>query len=419
VSGAARSCAIVVVALVLAGCGDDDAPETTTTTTTTEPRADTTVTVDDDGEADDPPDPVVESVTDLSDAAITLTRVAELDRPIALATRAGSNDLYVAERTGRVRIVTSGGSVSGTPVVDISGDTTTDSERGLLGLAFHPDGSRLYLSYTDTDGDTRVDEWTMDGDAVDPDSRRTMFEQDQPFSNHNGGHVAFGPDGSLYLGLGDGGGGGDPLGAGQDPDTALGSLIRVEPTPDGGAPYTIPPDNPFVDGGGRPEIWLTGVRNPWRFSWDRATGDLWVADVGQRAVEEVTVLFAPGDGSPPGRGANLGWAIFEGDQPFAGGPEPEDYVPPIHTYGHRPGCSITGGYVSRGDQLPGLRGVYVYSDFCDPRIQAVLQRDGQVVEARSLEVSVPGGQVVSFGEGPEGELYVLSLGGGLYRIDPA
>jgi glucose/arabinose dehydrogenase len=223
----------------------------------------------------------------------------------------------------------------------------------------------------------------------------------------------------LYLGMGDGGGGGDPLGAGQDPTTPLGALIRIDPAPAGDRPYTVPADNPYATGGGAPENWSIGLRNPWRFSWDAATGDLWIADVGQGAVEEVNVVPASADGSPPGRGANFGWAIFEGDVIYGGGPEPDDYVPPVHTYRHRPGCSITGGYVSRGDALPGLRGVYVYSDFCDPTVYAVLARDGAFVEFRSLEVSVPGGQVVSFGEGPDGELYVMSLAGGLFRLDPA
>jgi glucose/arabinose dehydrogenase len=412
------------LALVAGACGNDDDPDTTTTTTTevgetptTDSDEDTTTTTEDPAEDVD----VSEPVEDLSQADVVLTEVAELDQPVAIATREGSDLLYVAERTGRVVVLepTADGPYSvGDTLVDVSGETTTESERGLLGLDFSPDGDRFYISLTDTEGDTRIDEWIMDGDEVDDGTRRTIYTQQQPYPNHNGGQLSFGPDGMLYLGLGDGGGSGDPLDAGQDPTTPLGSLIRIEPTEAGDLPFTSPDDNPFADGGGAPEVWATGLRNPWRFSWDRETDDLWIADVGQNEVEEINVVFADGDTSP-GRGANFGWAIFEGDQPFDGGPEPENYVPPIYTFGHDPQCSVTGGYVARTATLPGLVGVYVYSDFCDPRIHLLLQRDGEVVETRALDVSVPGGQVVSFGEGPGGELYVLSLSGGVFRLDPA
>jgi glucose/arabinose dehydrogenase len=411
----------LALALLAAACGNDDSADpvgdTTTTTSTTEADPDPTEPTDTTEPSDE-----VDSVEDLSDSDIALTEVVELEQPVALATRADSDHLYIAERTGRVVVVERSESGPGTVIqtlVDISGETTTESERGLLGLTFDPDGDRLYLSYTGPEGTTLVDEWIMDGDEIDDATRRTIYAIDQPFPNHNGGQVAFGPDGLLYLGLGDGGGGGDPLDAGQDPDTALGSLVRIEPTEAGDLPYTVPDDNPFADGGGAPEVWAIGLRNPWRFSWDRATDDLWIADVGQNQIEEINLVMSPDDGSPPGRGANFGWAIFEGDQPFDGGPEPENYVPPIYTFGHNPQCSITGGYVSRGDALPGLRGVYVYSDFCDPRIHLLLQRDGEVVETRALDTSVPGGGVTSFGEGPDGELYVMSISGGVFRLDPA
>jgi glucose/arabinose dehydrogenase len=411
--------------LVLAACGDDERSSMTDgASLTTQADGGPADTGDGDGDVDDPdPDRENGSVADLSGAAITLTLVATLEQPVAMTTRPGSSHLYVAERTGRVVALLlgdDGTAGAGPVVVDITAETTTDGERGLLGVAFDPATDRLYLSFTDGNGHTRVDEWAMDGDVADLDSRRTVYTQEQPFSNHNGGHIAFGPDGYLYLGLGDGGSQADPLQAGQDPTTALGSIIRIDPVPSRSESFTVPDDNPFVEGGGAPEIWLIGVRNPWRFSWDAATGDLWIADVGQNVQEEVTWLPAPADGAAPGRGANLGWALFEGNHTFVIDAEPPPaYVPPVHTYDHGPGCSITGGYVSRGDQLPGLRGVYVYSDFCDPSIRAVLQRDGEVVDARSLEVTVPGGMAVSFGQGPSGELYVLSLGGGLYRLDPA
>lgn len=418
----ARAALAALVALVLmaGACGGDDAASDEPTTTTTAPpttgvdEPDTTDTTP----PDEPSGPG--TVDDLSGAAVTITPVAELDRPIAVAVRPGSPSLFVAERGGRVRVVDPGtGAIEADTFLDISADTTTSGERGLLGLAFHPDGDRVYLSYTDRNGDTRVDEWQLANGSVVADSRRLVYELAQPFPNHNGGDIRFGPDGMLYLGMGDGGGGGDPLGAGQDPTTPLGALVRLDPAPDGDRPFTVPADNPFAGGGGAPEVWSIGLRNPWRFAWDSATDDLWIADVGQGAVEEVNVVPAPADGSAPGRGANFGWPIFEGDAVYDGGPEPDGYVPPVHTYRHRPGCSITGGVVVRDQRLGGMLGVYVYSDFCDPTVYAVLARDGVLVETRSLEVSVPGGQAVSFGEGPAGEVYVMSLGGGLFRLDPA
>lgn len=416
---------VSMAALLLAACSDDDSDDSGAGSTITEdlsaPTTESggTETPATDGEPAPPPD----AIDDLAGAAITLTPVAEFDAPIALVARPGSANLFVAERGGRVQTLAPDGNGGWTPgqvVVDISGETTTDVERGLLGLAFDPAGDRIYVSFTDGAGDSRVDEWRLtdnaDGAAADPGSRRTVYTHDQPYPNHNGGHIAFGPDGLLYLALGDGGGGGDPLGAGQDPDTALGSIIRFDPTPDGDRPFTIPADNPFADGGGQPEIFINGVRNPWRFSWDSQTGDLWIADVGQGAVEEINWLPG-GDDASAGLGANLGWAIFEGDERFGPGDEPVGYVGPIFTYGHGPGCSITGGFVSRDPRIPALFGAYLYSDYCDPAIHAVLQRDGEVIDNRSLDVEVPGGQMVSFGEGPDGELYVLSLSGGVFRID--
>lgn len=398
--------ALCVGALLVGACGGDDdgevtgrtavVPDVTTTTTASASSSTTATTV--------PAPPA--AVEDLSAASIELVEVARVDAPTMLTARAGTDTLYVAERSGTVRPlvrtpVEGGTQVEvGEPIIDVG--TTTDGERGLLGLTFSPDGEQLFISYTDTSGDTQLDVYDTDGDTVLAESRRPVFNTAQPYANHNGGHVAFGPDGHLYLGLGDGGGGGDPLRTAQDPSDVLGSILRFDPA-DLDAP---------------PEVWTIGVRNPWRYSWDRETDDLWIADVGQNAVEEVTVVPAAGDDAP-GRGANLGWPIFEGSLPYDGGPEPEGYVAPVFDYEHGPGCSITGGYVARSDALPGLRGAYIYSDYCDPTIRALLVRDGVLVDERPLDVEVPGGQVVSFAEGADGELYVLSLSGGIHRIDPA
>ena len=443
--GRARLVALVAVAtlaLLAAACGDDDGggdatpeggtavlPDPTPDTTTAsgddpgDDGATTTAPAADDGDGTTTTT-VAAAVDSLDGAAVQLRSVARLDSPTALASRPGSPHLWIAERPGRVRLValeSSGlGEVRATvgPVVaDVSDRTTVDAERGLLGLAFSADGDTLYLSYTDRAGHTNVDALDMDGDTAVAASRRQVLFTEQPFANHNGGHLAFGPDGFLYLGLGDGGGGGDPLDTGQDPTDLLGSLLRIDPRAEGDG-YDIPADNPFVDGGGAAEVWAYGLRNPWRFSWDRATGDLWIADVGQNAVEEVTLIPAD-DGSPPGRGANLGWPILEGDQPYSGAPVPDGLVAPVLTYGHDEGCSITGGHVSRGDALAALRGAYVFADYCAAELRAALVRDGELVDERRLGVSVPGGQVVSFGEGPDGELYVLSLAGEVLRIDPA
>ena len=351
-----------------------------------------------------PPDPD----PDLS-VQLELTEVARGDAPIAGALGPDGR-LYVAERSGTVRPLTEDG--LGAPVVDIRGETTLESERGLLGIAFASDASELYVSFTDTAGDSVVDAFAVRGGTVRDDERRQVLTQSQPESNHNGGNLVVGPDGMLWLGLGDGGGSGDPHGSGQDRSTLLGALIRIDPLRD--SPYHVPGDNPFVDDpGGADEIWAYGLRNPWRFSFDRATGELWLADVGQSEREEVNWLPA-GEGA----GANFGWNLMEGTLEFAG-PEPDDHVPPVYEYETRgpEGCAITGGHVYRGEAIPELRGVYLYADYCVGVVRGIVLRDGEVVE--QAELSIDGGQVVSFAEGPDGEIYVLDLGGGVHRIAPA
>ncbi|MFP4636628.1 MAG: PQQ-dependent sugar dehydrogenase [Nitriliruptoraceae bacterium] len=351
-----------------------------------------------------PSDPDPDLSTELD-----LTEVARGDAPVAGALGPDGR-LYIAERSGTVRPLTDEG--LGAPVVDIRGETTVDSERGLLGIAFAADASELYVSYTDTAGDSVVEAFPVRGTSVRDDQRRTVLTQAQPASNHNGGALVTGPDGMLWLGLGDGGGAGDPNGNGQDTSTRLGSLLRIDPL--GAEPYRVPDDNPFVDeAGAADEIWAYGLRNPWRFSFDRANGELWVADVGQGSREEVNWLPA-GEGA----GANLGWNLMEGTLEFAGS-EPDDHLPPVYeydTHGEQ-GCAITGGYVYRGASIPKLRGVYLYADYCVGVVRGLILRDGEVVE--QAELSIDGGQVVSFAEGPSGEVYVLDLGGGIHRIDPA
>jgi glucose/arabinose dehydrogenase len=352
------------------------------------------------------------SQPELGEVQLSLDPVVELDAPTAMADRPGDEAaLYVAERGGRVvRVVD--GAVDDAPVLDISDQTTSDGERGLLGIDFSDDGSRLYVSYTDRNGDSRLDEYRMTANRADAGSQRMLFEVAQPYSNHNGGNVVTGPDGLLYYGLGDGGSAGDPHNNGQDRSTLLGDLLRIDPRPGDDAPYRVPDDNPFVgDGETRPEIWIYGLRNPWRFSFDRETDDLWIADVGQGELEEIDRL--PFDQAG---GTNLGWRVFEGTQRYADG-NAEDAVPPVYEYPHDGRCSVTGGYVYRGSDIDGLAGAYLYGDYCDGVIRALALDGDDVGDEREFDAQVP--ELVSFGEDARGELYALSLSGPVYRLTTA
>lgn len=395
----------LVGALALAACsgGDDvttpepptvDAPTTTTSPPTTTTVAPTTTT--------EPPN--------LADARISLTEVASLVAPTALTSRPGDDAVYIAEKPGRVRALRNG-AVDPTAVLDVTGVVSTGNEQGLLGLAFSPGGENLYVDYTDSSGDTRVVEYAMDGSTADPGSAREILTVGQPFANHNGGELQTGPDGMLYVALGDGGSAGDPQGNGQNTSTLLGTILRIDPA--GGDPYGVPADNPFVGAGdSRGEIWVYGLRNPWRFSFDSGTGDLWIGDVGQDSIEEIDYL--PADGAS---GANLGWPVFEGSQAFGGG-SADNAVGPVFEYDRSNGeCAVTGGYVYRGSAIPDLVGAYVYGDFCLGNIDALTVGSGALTAQRSLDANVP--SLASFGEGPDGELYALSLDGPVYRIDPA
>lgn len=345
----------------------------------------------------------------LADARIDLQQIADLEQPVALAVRPGNDALYVAEKVGRVVALREGG---GEPdvVLDITGEVSQGNEQGLLGLAFSPDGRFLYLNYTDVQGHTHVTEFETLGEGFYLGSRRDVLFVPQPFPNHNGGNLAFGPDGYLYIGLGDGGSGGDPDGNGQSLQTLLGKMLRISPRPSEGDPYGIPSDNPFVgQDGARAEIWAYGLRNPWRYSFDRQTGDLWIGDVGQSEWEEIDVEPSASSG-----GLNFGWDLFEGTVPYEGGSDDGDTVPPVYEYPTGEGCAVTGGYVYRGEEIPELAGAYVYGDFCRGSLEAFVLRDGVATEQRPLGPVVEG--LASFGEDANGELYVLSLAGPVYRV---
>ena len=364
--------------------------------------------------ADPGPDPATTRPDgDMFAADVTLQAVLTLDEPLDMAVAPGDDLVWMAERAGRVsRVDLERGEMVET-ILDISAETEAAGERGLLGIAVTD--RWLYANFTDLAGNTRVDAFERDGNGLSG-RRRTILFQAQPFSNHNGGDLAIGPDGFLYVAFGDGGSGGDPLDAGQDPTTWLGAVLRIEPTPEADEPYAVPADNPFAagqDGPARPEIFLTGVRNPWRFSFDRATGDLWIADVGQDAYEEVTVLLAANGG---GLGANLGWRLREGLHRFTGD-EPPDHADPVWEYSQDDGCSVTGGYVYRGSAIEDLYGAYVFGDYCTSRLWALQISTGEV-EFRELGAEVFGGSLASFGEDADGELYALSLNGTVARIVP-
>jgi glucose/arabinose dehydrogenase len=341
---------------------------------------------------------------------VELTRVAAGDSPLtALATRAGDPTLYVAEKQGRVLAIRDG-SARSAPVLDLRSEVSaTENEQGMLGLAFSPDGGRMYVNYTDSEGDGRVVEYAF-ADPVDATTARELFHIEDESPDHNGGDLKFGPDGMLYITLGDGGPRKDPFDRGQSLDDLFGSILRVDPTPDGGRPYTIPPDNPFVDrAGARPEVWAYGLRNPWRISFDRATGDAWIGDVGEQCVEEVDIV-------PAGTsGLNFGWSGLEGTRDV--GEDVANAVAPVFEYGRSGGCAVIGGSVYRGTKVPQLTGRYVFADGCPGEVRTLALEGRQVRTVSVLgRIDEP---VSSLAEGGDGELYVLGYLGGVYRIDPA
>ncbi len=356
--------------------------------------------------------------------ALRLTRVAALEGTTAMAARNGTRTLYVTQQPGTVRAIRNGRLLAA-PVVDLTARVSQDGgERGLLGLAFSPDGAHLYVDYTGNDGNTRIDQFTMNGRNADASSRRNILTVHQPQANHNGGQLAFGPDGYLYVGLGDGGAQGDSGpghvtgGNAQSLDTLLGKILRIAPDPSpADAGYSVPPDNPFVGRpDARPEIWAYGLRNPWRFSFDRANGDLWIGDVGQNAWEEIDHVPAT-NGRDAGRGDNFGWNRLEGTHAYRGA-APADAVAPVFDVSHDTGaCAIVGGYVYRGTKIDALRGAYLFSDNCDGTIR--LREPGSGGGVTMHESGLHARAVSSFGQGNGGALYVLSLADGVFRIDPA
>ena len=354
-------------------------------------------------------------------AGLKLTRIARFDAPVYVAQPVGERQrLFVVEQGGKI-VVVRDGHVLAQPFLDVSSKVVSGGEQGLLGLAFAPDyasSGRFYVDYTDRNGDTRIVEYRRgaNADRADPGSARQLLFQDQPESNHNGGQLAFGPDGLLYIGLGDGGGGDDQHGAignGQNLGTLLGKILRIDPRPSGGSPYGIPSDNPFVGRrGAKAAIYAWGLRNPWRFSFDRTTGDLTIGDVGQNHVEEIDFRSRG-----TGRGTNFGWRAWEGRRREDPSLTVRGDVKPVLQYTHDSGgCSVTGGYVVRDPRLPSLEGRYVYGDFCAGDLLSARLRQGGASGRRALGLHV--GSLSSFGEDDRGRVYVTSLDGPVYRLDP-
>jgi glucose/arabinose dehydrogenase len=352
----------------------------------------------------------------LTQPIVGLSEVGSFDQPVEITDRPGDATLYVVEQPGRVVAVTD---LASETVLDLTDLTDANGEQGLLGLAFHPTADLAYAYFTDNDGDTVVAEFGVDPTtgALDRDTLREVLTVEQPYANHNGGELAFGPDQLLYIGLGDGGSGGDPDRSALDLSSRLGKILRIDPVESGDQPFSVPADNPFVDTpGADPTIWSYGLRNPWRFSFDPDSGDLWIADVGQGDFEEINRSVAT-DGRDAGRGVNYGWSAFEGFESFNADQPTDGAVAPLFVYDHADGrCSVTGGAVARGDAVPDLRGWYVFGDYCSGQIW-VLDPTAPPEDPRVIEIAELGG-LASIAVGPDRDIYAVSNGGTVARLIP-
>ncbi len=403
-----RCLAVVLTAVLLAGCArsPDSEPEPESPT----PAATSPETVS----------PPAESPVPASELTgpPRLEKVGEFDQPIFVVSPPGDKRIFVVEQQGRVVEMVDGRAKS-PPFIDIVDRVGCCGERGLFSIAFapnYPESGLAYLSYTNRAGDSRIDEYKVDGsnrDRLDPASRREILAVDQPFPNHNGGLIRFDPTGMLMIGFGDGGSAGDPGNRAQNLNTLLGKLLRIDPgKPSGDRAYGIPADNPFVGrSGARPEVWAYGLRNPWRWSFDPRTEDLYVADVGQNRVEEVN--FVPRADQP---GANYGWPRYEGNEEFRDANIDESrLIRPVATYRNGgENCSVTGGGVYRG-RVAELKGYYLYADYCGGVVRGFKVNNGKAEGARVFENMATTG-LSSFGEDSDGEMYVTSLEGDVYRI---
>ena len=358
------------------------------------------------------------------DAHIRLgLRASGLTKPVYVTSaRDGTGRMFIVEQTGRIKILKNG-HILAPPFLSLAGKVSGGGEQGLLGLAFHPSfkmNRKLYVDYTNLSGNTVIAEYKVSAtnpNVVNPSSKRVILKISQPYDNHNGGMLAFGPDGYLYVGMGDGGGTGDPGNRAQNTATLLGKMLRIDVNGTTAAHnYRIPSSNPYVGVAGADEIWQIGLRNPWRWSFDRATGDLWIGDVGQNGYEEVDHAVRTGSGA--GRGVNWGWKLMEGTHCYSpsSGCNTTGKTLPLLDYDHSGGqCAVTGGYVYRGTAIPALVGGYVFGDFCTGEIwvvpaNATSPADKVLLLDTNLSIS-------SFGENASNELLVTDLGGRVYRVE--
>lgn len=345
---------------------------------------------------------------------LKLKKIGTFDQPVYVAQPRSGGNVYIVEREGTVRVIRKGRRLS-RPLFNFTSRINSDNqEQGLLSIAFAPDfrtSRRVYAYYTANDGDQVVAEVRANdtGTRVVSGPRQVLRMSDS-YGNHNGGQLQFGPDGFLYIGTGDGGGAGDPERVALDPDSLLGKILRIHPRPSAGQPYSSPDSNPFAGGGGRPEVYALGLRNPWRFSFDSRRDLIAIGDVGQSDFEEVNVI-----GRTAASGRNFGWSALEGTSSFNSDQNAVDPVPPTVSYSHGSGCSVTGGYLVRNPKLPALDGRYLYADYCARNLRSFrISEAGAAVDRRTERISVP--FVTSFGRGANGQIWVASGSGPVYRI---
>ena len=422
---------VITGALLLGACGSDSGsfgsgqPSATASTDPVDsvielaPSADTPATT---SAPQAPPATLVPvpsataSAASLGEPSVALFEIGSFDRPVSVAFRPGGGEIHVVEQAGRVIAVSD---LSTDVVLDITELTEAGGERGLLGLAFHPTADLAYVNFTDTSGDTVVAEFAVDPVTTrfDRDSYREVLTIEQPYANHNGGHLVFGPDQLLYVGVGDGGSGGDPERYALDLSSRLGKILRIDPAASDGAAFTVPADNPFVDmADADPTIWASGLRNPWRFSFDAPTGDLWIGDVGQNEFEEINRAAAI-DRRDAARAANFGWSALEGFERFNEDQPTDGAIAPVFVYDHADGrCSVTGGTVARGDVIEDMAGWYLFGDYCSGQIWALdptaTPAEPRVVEIAALEA------LVAITQAPDGEIYAVSQAGTIARLIP-
>ena len=409
--------------VVLAACSTADVEPVTSSPPTTSSPSTSSTSVEDPGTSStsqptgssttNPPTTTTNTRSPLT--GLAYEKVAEgLSFPVFVDAPSGDDRLFVVSKDGTIHIVKDGNRLV-EPFLDVRELVHNDGEQGMLGLAFHPDYSTnglLYIHYSDRHGDTKVVEYRVSDnpDLADPETARLVFFTTQPAGNHNGGMLAFGPDGYLYIALGDGGGANDRYGNGQRPDTVLGTLLRLDvDRVDPGLAYGIPPDNPFIDGGGAAEVWAYGLRNPWRFSFDSEL--LYIGDVGQNRWEEIHVA------SVADSGLNYGWPVMEGTNCFNSECSSDGLVLPVAEFSHGDGCSVTGGYVYRGEAIPEIQGRYFYSDYCTGFLRSFVYQGGGAGDPQDHtdEVGALGG-LSSFGTDGFGELYVTTADGEVWKL---